>query len=274
MASKVTLFKNDPILRRIVGQQHVGQSDESVIAAVIERMKKGAFDKLSTSDQKAFREAVVKVHRENQKMYRDVMGGHFGNAEADGSKSKVRFRIYIGPNTDSAKTAHWAERLRRAGLDVDPYTGIEHIYINHVGPVDEARREILQVARKVGLYVHIIDHIKGWKSLKGLGGEQKWRKVPDGSEFKNDPVASRLYGEWVFYLLHNDGSAEQKAMIDEMQARLTKMQFTGWGLQVDQWPLAREAYLRLCKKFGVEPEATRGVKLGGLGDAKRYGWRG
>ena len=89
--------------------------------------------------------------------------------------------------------------------------------------------------------------------------ETEWRSAPDPAEWRKDRKVSELYGEYVFYLMHHDGSPSQKREIRETDAALKREGFNGYGMGLDMWPLAAKRYLELCRDWNVRPEATRGV---------------
>lgn len=66
-------FKNHPIIRQIVARTHVGTPDDEVVAYARSRLAKGAWEKLSDKDRKAFTCEVKRVHEANRKLYRAVM---------------------------------------------------------------------------------------------------------------------------------------------------------------------------------------------------------
>jgi hypothetical protein len=69
---------NDPIVHQIVDRQHVSGSDRTVIKAVIRGLRRGY--QTWRACPKAFRRAamqqVIARHRDNQRQYQWVMGGH------------------------------------------------------------------------------------------------------------------------------------------------------------------------------------------------------
>jgi len=84
-----------------------------------------------------------------------------------------------------------------------------------------------------------------------------WHSAPDPAEWRNDHAVSKLYGEYVFWLMHHDGTASQRREADKLQKALDAKGFNGWGMAVYMWPMAAKAYNALCLEHGVEPEATR-----------------
>jgi hypothetical protein len=94
-----------------------------------------------------------------------------------------------------------------------------------------------------------------------------WERTPTMDDFKSDPEVGKLYGEYTFWLLHHDGSPRQRQMVKRLEQELTSKGFNQWGVRVDSWPPARDAYLRLVRKNGIEPEAVRAAsaKVG-------FGW--
>jgi hypothetical protein len=59
-----------PILTQIVDRRHVSESIDKVIAYAISRL-----DAMPTKDQEHFIADCKKIHRENQKLYIQVMRG-------------------------------------------------------------------------------------------------------------------------------------------------------------------------------------------------------
>lgn len=84
-----------------------------------------------------------------------------------------------------------------------------------------------------------------------------WHSALTYDHFRADPEAGRLYGEFAFWNMHHDGTPEQKGNIDPLDAALVDKGFNQWGVYVDLWPEAAEAYLRLCRTHGVTPEAVQ-----------------
>jgi len=68
-------FKDHPIIRQIVGRVHVGDSDADVLKYARSRLARGAWDRMSPKDQRAFECEVIKEHERNRNLYRQVMRG-------------------------------------------------------------------------------------------------------------------------------------------------------------------------------------------------------
>jgi len=68
---------NHPVIRSIVGRLHVGTPPDEAVAYVRSRLAKGAWEKLSPANRRAFECEVKRVHAENLTLYRDVMTGRF-----------------------------------------------------------------------------------------------------------------------------------------------------------------------------------------------------
>lgn len=88
-----------------------------------------------------------------------------------------------------------------------------------------------------------------------------WQSAPTAEDFKSDPKAGKLYGQYVFWLLHHDGSPRQKGEAKKAERALSAMGFNQWGLAVDNWPDAAREYIKLTRQFGIEPEAVRAAAL-------------
>ncbi len=56
---------------------HVGTPDDEVVAKVRSKIKKKNWDHFSEQDRADITCEAVRVHRENQKLYNDVMRGGF-----------------------------------------------------------------------------------------------------------------------------------------------------------------------------------------------------
>ena len=97
-----------------------------------------------------------------------------------------------------------------------------------------------------------------------------WKSPPGAEDFKSDPEAGQLYGQYVFWLMHHDGSPAQRNESKKLQRALTSKGFNQWGLAVDNWPDAAKEYLRLTRKHGIEPEAVR--RAYETGDRESDGW--
>jgi hypothetical protein len=97
-------------------------------------------------------------------------------------------------------------------------------------------------------------------------GAVKWQRQTDPAR-PTDSVIGRLYGRYVFYLLHHDGSAQQRALMKGAEAALVARGFNQWGLAVRDWPAARDAYLELCRSTGVTPEAAQEEIMANLSTA-------
>lgn len=61
----------------IVNRCHVGDSYLSVVRYVLSRMNRGAFWKAPRADRRKFIKEVIRVHRENRKLYNAVVTGRF-----------------------------------------------------------------------------------------------------------------------------------------------------------------------------------------------------
>jgi hypothetical protein len=68
-------FKDHPIIRQIVDRVHVGTPDAEVLDYARSRLARGAWNKMSAKNQKAFECEVLKVHERNRTTYRQVMRG-------------------------------------------------------------------------------------------------------------------------------------------------------------------------------------------------------
>ena len=66
-----------PIIQQIVSRLHVGTPDDEVVTTVRSKIKKRYWAKLSEQDRADIACEARRVHRENQKLYRDVMRGGF-----------------------------------------------------------------------------------------------------------------------------------------------------------------------------------------------------
>ena len=64
-----------PIIAQIVDRQHVGQSNRSVIQAVVKGFKKRAWKKMPRADRRQVMRQAIYQHSENLAIYRHVMGG-------------------------------------------------------------------------------------------------------------------------------------------------------------------------------------------------------
>ena len=62
------------MIHMIGDRLHVGDSDESVILYFLSRLKKGSTDEWSAAKWAEIIHQVVAAHRENQALYRAVMG--------------------------------------------------------------------------------------------------------------------------------------------------------------------------------------------------------
>ncbi len=85
----------------------------------------------------------------------------------------------------------------------------------------------------------------------------EWKRTKDPAEWRHDPEVSKLYGAYVFWLMHYRTPAE-KRKAEPFQKKLEEREFNGWGMALDLWPAAGRVYLDLAKEHGVEPEATDG----------------
>lgn len=68
-------FKDHPIIRQIVGRVHVGDANEDVLTYARSRLARGAWDRMSAKDRRAFECEVIKQHEGNRRMYQQVMRG-------------------------------------------------------------------------------------------------------------------------------------------------------------------------------------------------------
>lgn len=102
----------------------------------------------------------------------------------------------------------------------------------------------------------------------------EWRRIPSFDDFKNNPEAGKLYGQLIFWSLHNDGSPRQKGEARKAERALTEMGFNQWGIYLDNWPPAKKEYLALARKHNIEPEAVRRASRRAYetGEAEADGW--
>lgn len=61
----------EAVIRQIVGRVHVGDSNKEVADYAVSRLKKGA----NAHTKRKVRACAVRLHRENQKMYRQIYRG-------------------------------------------------------------------------------------------------------------------------------------------------------------------------------------------------------
>lgn len=74
----VAEYREDPILRRVVGRRHVGEPLESVIEYALSRMKPAALKAMSDAERRRLELAIKEIHQENRALYNWVMGGLHG----------------------------------------------------------------------------------------------------------------------------------------------------------------------------------------------------
>ncbi len=67
-----------PILSRIVGNCHVGESYLSVIRTVISKMREGhkTFKSLGPKSRRTILREIIKTHKRNRQLYQFVMTGY------------------------------------------------------------------------------------------------------------------------------------------------------------------------------------------------------
>lgn len=70
-------FHGNYQIARIVGEVHVGLTDDEVIRHVRGRLRPGAWEQMPKQLRRMFTCEVLRVHHANQKLYRDVMRGRF-----------------------------------------------------------------------------------------------------------------------------------------------------------------------------------------------------
>lgn len=62
-------------IRWIVDRMHVGMSNAEVRADILRRLERVPADQLSAGDRRAAVAWALRCHRQNQELYRSVMGG-------------------------------------------------------------------------------------------------------------------------------------------------------------------------------------------------------
>lgn len=65
----------ESILRNIIGQIHVSKPLDYVIEECKSRLKKGAWDAMTSKEQKIFIATIKKIRKNDADLYRYVMGG-------------------------------------------------------------------------------------------------------------------------------------------------------------------------------------------------------
>lgn len=75
MAKRCGKFHDNPMIGRIVGNVHVGTPADEAVAYVKSKLRPGAWESLSASDQRSFDCEVRRAHAANLDLYRFVMRG-------------------------------------------------------------------------------------------------------------------------------------------------------------------------------------------------------
>lgn len=81
-----------------------------------------------------------------------------------------------------------------------------------------------------------------------------WSTPKTLSDWKKDRNVGKVYGAYIFYSMHHGSRVPDKS--SEYERALDKEGFNLYGAQIDLWPEAKKAYLTLCRKYRVEPEAV------------------
>lgn len=66
-----------------------------------------------------------------------------------------------------------------------------------------------------------------------------------------------IYGAYIFLLLHQREKWPKMQRLEKLLDRRNKEADSVWGLNMNNMPEATRVYLALCKRYGIEPEATK-----------------
>lgn len=139
MAKRCGKFHGNGMIRWSVGNLHVSLTPDEAVEAEKAKFKKGFWETMSPASQRSFECEVKRVHAENQKLYREVMGGGFGDWEPPPEEQRhwhrflywlnrdmhLRGLVGVRPFPDAATALNFtAELIMKSGLAVRPIIAV------------------------------------------------------------------------------------------------------------------------------------------------------